>query len=60
MGGFIVFLATLRVEGPPIWRVVAMPVALAIVIVIVPWVLACFDSHRAPDYDWGDWKLRKE
>lgn len=24
------------------------------------WFVACYDRRRAPGYDWGEWKLRKD
>lgn len=28
--------------------------------VILFWIVAVYGRHRAPGYDWGDWKLRKD
>jgi hypothetical protein len=59
-GALIVFLSLFRVDPPPIWRLVVAMVALMVGTLAVCWVMACFDKYRAPDYDGGDWKLRKE
>jgi hypothetical protein len=51
---------SLRVDHKPIWRVVVFMVALVVGTLAVIWVMGCFDKRRAPDYDWGDRKLRKD
>ena len=57
LGGFALLL--MKLNGRPIspWLVVAMA-TMTVATVVTIWALACFDRHRAPDYDWGDWKWR--
>lgn len=57
-GPLTVLLAKLM--GRPISRLAGAMGFLQIAVVAVIWALACFDHRREPDYDWGDWKLRKE
>ncbi|RYP32207.1 hypothetical protein DL767_005363 [Monosporascus sp. MG133] len=49
-----------RLEERPAPTLLGPMVALTVVTIASLWVLECFDRHRAPDYDWGDWKVRKE
>ncbi|KAK1767160.1 hypothetical protein QBC33DRAFT_559284 [Phialemonium atrogriseum] len=58
-GALTVLLAKLM--GRPISRLAGAMGVLQIAVVAVIWAaLACFDHRRALDYDWGDWKRRKE
>ena len=59
-GASIVFLMSLRVDHKSIWRVVVFMVALVVGTLAVIWAMAGFDKCRTLDYDWGDWKLRKD
>jgi hypothetical protein len=51
---------SLQANHKPIWRVVVFMVALVVGTLAVIWVMACFDKRRTSDYDWADWKLRKD
>jgi hypothetical protein len=58
-GGFSVLL--LNIGGFPNTRLMMTVMAVALVTSMVPILgLARFGRRRAPDYDWGDWKLRNE
>lgn len=57
--GFLVFWV--RVAGLPNHRKVGAVMSLITVSeAVLFWVMACYDRRRAPGYEWGDWKLRKE
>jgi hypothetical protein len=59
-GASAVFLMSLQPDHKPIWRVVVFMAALVVGTLAVIWVMACFDKRRTPEYDWADWKLRKD
>lgn len=48
-----------NLDHKPIWRLVVGMIVILVGTTAVIWVMACFDENRTPDYDWGDWKLRK-
>lgn len=60
LGACAVFNISLKPDHKPIWRVVVFMVALVVGTLAILWIMACFDRLRAPDYDWGHWKLRKD
>ncbi|RYP61916.1 hypothetical protein DL771_009958 [Monosporascus sp. 5C6A] len=49
-----------RLEERPVPTLLGPMVALSVVTIASLSVPEFFDPHRAPDYDWGDWKVRKE
>ncbi|RYP48775.1 hypothetical protein DL768_005368 [Monosporascus sp. mg162] len=53
--GAVALLYTL--EKRPVPRLLGPMVALMVAVVASLWVLEGFDRHRAPDYNWGDWKV---
>jgi hypothetical protein len=58
-GGFILFLA--RLCGQPIsLKLCAAMLSMTLAQAVSIWVLMCCDRHRAPGYEWDDWKLRKD
>lgn len=58
-GGFVVFL--LRLCGlPNSSKLGAAMSSTTVAQAVIIWVLVCCDRRRAPGYDWGDWKLRKD
>lgn len=61
-GASIVFLVSLRPDHKPIWKAVVFMVILVggTVAMAMIWVTECFSKRQAQDYDWGDWKVRKD
>jgi len=60
ISAFIVGLLSLQPDHPPLWRITtALAVLLATSLAAV-WILMATNGRRAPDYDWGNLKLRKE
>jgi hypothetical protein len=58
-GGFVLFL--LRLLGVPNTLQLGAAMLLMIVAqVVLVWALTCFSRHRTPEYEWADWKLRKD
>ncbi|RYP07058.1 hypothetical protein DL764_002749 [Monosporascus ibericus] len=49
-----------RLGERPVPTLLGPMVALTVVTMASLWVLQCFDPRRALDYDWRDWKVRKE
>ncbi len=60
LGAVIVLLMASMPDHPPIWKFVVSVVALVGGVVAAIWVMECYSKHRAPDYEWDDWKLRKD
>jgi len=60
LGAGVVFLMSLTPDHKPIWKVVVFMVALVVGVVAMIWGMACSHENRAPDYEWKDWKLRKD
>jgi hypothetical protein len=59
-GASVVFLLSLRPDHKPIWKAVVFMVILVGGTVAMIWFMECFSKRRAQDYDWGNWKLRKD
>jgi hypothetical protein len=59
-GASSVLLASLTPDHKPIWKAVVFMVILVGGTVAMIWVTECFSKRRARDYDWGDWKQRKD
>jgi hypothetical protein len=38
----------------------AAMLSMTIAQAVITWFLVCCDRRRAPGYEWGDWKLRKD
>jgi len=57
---FVVFLLSLRPDHKPIWKAVLFMAIPAGGTVAAIWVTECLSKRRSRDYDWGDWKLRKD
>jgi len=60
LGALVVLLIALKPNNKPIWKFVVVMVAYVGSVVAAIWVLECYSKHRAPDYEWDDWKLRKD
>ncbi len=60
LGTFVIFLASLKPDRKPIWVLIPAISASAIGVVAFIWAGSCFHENRRPDYDWADWKLRKD
>ncbi|KAI1501062.1 hypothetical protein F5X99DRAFT_211976 [Biscogniauxia marginata] len=49
-----------KVSGRPVSRLVGGFMAIGMVTIAFIWVAGLLSPRRAPDYNWEDWKLRKE
>jgi hypothetical protein len=59
-GASVIFLLSLRPGHKLIWRVVVFMAVPVVGTLAMIWIMECFGKRRTPDYDWGDWKLRKD
>ena len=59
-GALVVFFLSLNAVHKPTWKIVVSIAAPLVGTLAMIWVMECFQKHRSPDYDWGDWKLRKD
>lgn len=60
MSAIVVFVSSLRPDHPPVWKGAVILGMLVGGFVACIWVLECFDERRSPEYEWKDWKLRKD
>jgi hypothetical protein len=58
-GACVVFMT--RLLGlPNAFKAGAVFLAFVVVQNGIIWVMVAYNPRRAPEYDWGDWKLRKD